>query len=529
MPSRPSRRHVLTASMATAFAAGLGLIPSTAHAIPLKFGPQKPFSWSGLVDRARAMSTKPYVSPYRPAPEIVDSIDYTRHGQIRFKTDYSLFVDNPGVYPVSFFPVGRFFPKSIKMNALEGDKAREILYEPEYFDMPDDHPAQKLPEDTGFAGFQLKEAKSRSDWRTQDWVAFLGASYFRAIGALGEYGLSARGVAIDTAGPTPEEFPVFTEFYIQPANAERQPVVVYALLDGPSITGAYKFVIRRAEGVVMDVEKSLFMRKDVVKLGIAPMTSMYWFSEYDKPYQVEWRRAAYDSEGLAMWTGAGERIWRPLVNPPQIATSAFVDNNPRGFGLMQRNRDPAAFLDRWLNYERRPSLWIEPIGAWGSGTVQLIEIPTDHEDFDNIVCMWVPKDPIRAGQALDFRYRLHWLPDEPFPATNLARPVSTRIGRGGFPYTRKNPPEIRRFVIEFGGGALADLPKDTKPEAVITPARGTVTSVFIETTSWSKNWRVQFDIQADGPEPVDIRAYLKNGDTALSETWLFQLHPQLVR
>ncbi|MEJ1160014.1 glucan biosynthesis protein [Prosthecomicrobium sp. N25] len=528
MTSRLSRRDVLNASLATAFAAGLGLIPTGAQAIPLKFGPARPFSWAGLVARAREMAAKPYQPPYRPSPEIVEQIDYTAHGKMRFKTDYAMYVDQPGAYPVSFFPIGRYFPKAIRMHTIEGDKTREVLYEPEYFDMPDDSPAQKLPEDSGFAGFQIREFKSRADWRSKDWAAFLGASYFRAIGANGEYGLSARGVAIDTAGPTPEEFPDFTEFYIQPSSAEAQPVVVYALLDGPSIAGAYKFVLRRSEGVTIDVENALFMRKAVTKFGIAPMTSMFWFNEMNKGYQLEWRRAAHDSDGLAMWTGAGERIWRPLVNPPRISTSAFVDNNPRGFGLMQRARDPEMFLDRWLNYERRPSLWIEPIGAWGPGSIQLVEIPTDHEDFDNIVCMWVPKEPVKAGDALDFRYRLHWNADEPTPATNLARAVATRIGRGGFPYTRRTPAEVKRFVIEFGGGALDQLPKDVTPTPVITPARGTVSSIFVETTSWSKNWRLQFDLAVEGADPVDIRAFLKNGETALTETWLFQLHPQQV-
>ena len=495
-------------------------------AATLKFAPPKPFSWSALVARARDIASKPYQPPYRPAPEIVDQIDYTAHGKIRFKSDRSLYLDGPAVYPVGFFPVGKYFNKAIKMHALDGDTAREILYEPEYFDMPADSPAQHLPEDSGFAGFQIREAKTRPDWRTKDWAAFLGASYFRAIGALGEYGLSARGVAIDTALPTPEEFPNFTEFYIQPSTDEKLPVVVYALLDGPSISGAFKLTLRRTEGVVIDVENALFMRQAVKRLGIAPLTSMFWFDEYNKGYQLEWRRAAHDSDGLALWTGTGERIWRPLVNPPQIKANAFVDKNPRGFGLMQRHRDPSHYLDRWLNYERRPSCWVEPIGDWGEGAVQLIEIPTDQEDFDNIVCMWVPKGPVVAGQSFEYRYRLHWLGDEPYPAANLARPLETRIGRGGFPYTRANPPEAKRFVVEFGGGPLDVLPQTQKPEAVITTSRGEISSIFLETTSWNKNWRLQFDVKSEGPDPINVRAYLKQGDTALTETWLFQLHPQ---
>ncbi len=526
MSANLSRRDVLSSALAASF---VGLLGSSRQAIAstLKFGPAKAFSFATLTHRAKELAGKAYMAPKKPAPQIVDQIEYEQHGKIKYRADQALFSDDKGVYPVTFFPVGKYFAKTVKMHAVDGDKAAEVLYQPGYFDMPADSPAQKLPEDTGFAGFQIRESKSRPDWRTQDWCAFLGASYFRAIGSLNEYGLSARGVTIDTASPTPEEFPDFTEFYLQPASAEGQPVVVYALLDGPSIAGAYKFTIRRTDGVIIDVECNLFCRKDIAKLGISPMTSMYRFSQYDKSYQLEWRPAAHDSDGLALWTGAGERIWRPLVNPPTPSTSAFVDDNPRGFGLMQRNRDPKAFTDRYLNYERRPSLWIEPIGGWGAGAVHLVEFPTDHEDFDNVGCFWVPKEPVKAGRALEFRYRMHWNADEPNPPPNLARPIMTRIGRGGFPYSRANPPEYKRMVIEFAGGALDAFPRtgEKKPEAIISTSRGEISSTFLETTTWDNAWRLQFDIKAEGADPVDIRAYLRDGETALTETWLFKLHP----
>jgi glucans biosynthesis protein len=524
MTATPSRRDVLSAAVAASVASLLGARGATA-ATKLKYGPATPFSFALLTERAREAAQRAYAPPRRPAPEIVAEIGYEQHGKIKFRADRALFSDGTGAYPVTFFPVGKYFPKTITMHAVEGDKAVEVLYQPDDFSMPADSPAARLPEDTGFAGFQVREAKSRSDWRTQDWVAFLGASYFRAIGSLGEYGLSARGVAIDTASPEPEEFPDFTEFYLQPSPREGEPLVVSALLDGPSIAGAYRFTIRRTEGVVIDVEAHLFTRKDITKLGIAPMTSMYWFSGYDKSYQLEWRNGAHDSDGLAMWTGAGERIWRPLVNPPAPSTSAFVDDNPRGFGLMQRGRDPAQYLDRYLNYERRPSLWIEPQGGWGKGAFHLVEFPTDHEDFDNIGCFWVPAEPVKAGKALTFRYRMYWGADEPQPPTTIGRPIVTRIGRGGFPYTRANPPDIKRIVVEFAGGPLDTFPKDRKPEAMITPSRGEISSIFLETTSWNKAWRLQFDVKAEGPAPVDLRAFLRDGETALTETWLFKLHP----
>ncbi len=518
----PSRRDIVTATLAATIASVMG---SEAGAVPLKLAPARPFTHAGLVQKAKAMSTQPYQPPYRPAPAIVDTIEYLQHGKIKFKADSALYGDNPKSYPVTFFPVGKYFPKSIKMFAVEGNQSREVLYTPSLFDMPDDSPAKKLPEDTGFAGFQIKEPKTRADWATKDWIAFLGASYFRAIGSLGEYGLSARGIAIDTALPSGEEFPDFTEFYIQATPDPEHPLVIFALLDGPSIAGAYKFSFHRDKGVMVEAECSLFMRKDVKRFGVAPMTSFFWFAEYNKSYQLEWRNAAHDSEGLALWTGAGERIWRPLSNPPHISVSAFMDNNPKGFGLLQRNRDPQRFTDRYLNYERRPSLWIEPLGNWGEGAIQLIELPTDHEDYDNIGAMWVPKEPVKAGQNFEFRYKMHWDADEPYPATNLAKPIVTRIGRGGFPYSRANPPEKKRVVIEFGGGGLDTLPKDVTPEAKITPSRGEISHIFLETTSWNSHWRLQFDIAAPGPEPVDIRVYLRNGDIALTETWLFQMFP----
>ena len=184
------------------------------------------------------------------------------------------------------------------------------------------------------------------------------------------------------------------------------------------------------------------------------------------------------------------------------------------------------FLDRWLNYERRPSLWIEPRGNWGKGAFHLVEFPTDHEDFDNIGCYWVPAEPVKAGQQLAFSYRMHWNADEPAPPAGIARPVTTRIGRGGFPYSRANPPELKRLVVEFAGGQLESFPNDRKPEPVISLSRGQISSVFLETTSWNKAWRLQFDLKAEGPDPVDIRAFLRDGDKALTETWLFKLHPQ---
>lgn len=488
----------------------------------LKLGAAKPFSFEALVERAREMAATAYTPPYRPAPPIVAQIDYGAHGEIRFRRDSALFASSPGIYPVTFFHLGRYFPSRVAMHVVEGKTARKVRYSSEYFDMPKDSVARRLPPDAGFAGFRLHESLRRADWQTQDWVAFLGASYFRAIGALGQYGISARGIAVDTAMPTPEEFPEFVEIYIAPAMAEDEPVLVYALLDGPSITGAYRFAIQRTEGVMMEIDKRLFVRQAMSRLGIAPLTSMFWYAEYNRECPVDWRPEVHDSDGLALWTSSGERLWRPLNNPPRTITSSFLDSNPRGFGLLQRDRNFDHYLDG-VHYERRPSLWVEPLDDWGRGAVQLVEIPTDDEIHDNIAAFWVPEDPVRAGAAYTFRYRLHWLADEPYPPAN-ARTVATRTGRGGEP-GKPRPEGVSKFIVEFAGGPLENVEPEAQPEAVISASRGELSSGFAEPVPSTKRWRVQFDLTVRGSEPIEVRAYLRFGDRAISETWLYQYHP----
>ena len=299
---------------------------------------------------------------------------------------------------------------------------------------------------------------------------------------------------------------------------------VYALLDGPSITGAFKFQIRRTEGTVMDIENHLFLRKEVARLGIAPLTSMFWYGEANRPREVDWRPEVHDSDGLSLWNGAGERIWRPANNPARVNISSFYDDNPRGYGLMQRDRNPDHYLDG-VRYEDRPSVWVQPLDPWGKGIVQLVEIPTDDEIHDNIVAMWVPAEPTRPGQTWDLSYRLHWKAEEPYPS-DLARCVATRLGNGGVP-GQNRPKGVRKFMVEFLGGPLANLPKGVKPKAELWASRGTFSYVFTEAVpdDVPGHWRAQFDLTVEGQDPVEMRLYLSDGDRILSESWLYQYHP----
>ena len=530
MIDRRSLLAALTSSLALPILGFPSESPGAAAA--LRMGKSQPFSFDALVQEMRLLAQRPFVRESTLPQSVLESIDYEQHGKIKFNTDHALFRDGPGEYPVTFFHLGKYFRTPVRMYAVapNGQAATQIVYEAGYFTMPSGSPARRLPPGAGFAGFRLQESRlgdqKQVDWHTNDWVAFLGASYFRSIGELAQYGVSARGIAIDVSAPgLAEEFPAFTRFYFQPSQSGTHELTVYAALEGPSITGAYRFLMRREQAVMMEVETQLFLRRDIKQLGIAPMTSMYWYSEANKPTNVDWRPEIHDSDGLALWTGAGETIWRPLNDPKRPKTSAFEDKSPRGFGLLQRDRNFDHYLDG-VHYERRPSLWVEPLGDWGPGSVQLVELPTDDETQDNIVAMWVPKQPANAGSAIHLRYRLHWSADGA-RETPLGRCVATRMGRGGEP-GRDRPKTAHKFVVEFLGGPLMSLPYGTKPIPVLTATSGTFSDVFTEAVpdGVPGHWRAQFDFTPANSEATDLRLYLKSPSGApLSETWLYQYQP----
>ena len=525
---RFDRRSLLTmAALAGAFAPAAGRAIAALPTSSLTFGKPEPFSYDKLKELAAQLARKPYVAHPQPAPSVVAQINYEEWGKINFDTNYALYADGPGRYPISFFHLGQWFRSPVTIYSVENGQARRIIYETKYFQMPADSIARSLPPGAGFAGFRVQEARGGAlDWRHNDWVAFLGASYFRAIGELSNYGISARGVAIDTAvADRPEEFPNFTRFYLSESKGGKD-VIVDALLEGPSVVGAYRFKMTRGKGVIMEIEQTLHLRRAVERFGIAPLTSMYWFWETVKQTGIDWRPEVHDSDGLSMWTGGGEHIWRPLNNPPGATTSTFLDQDPKGFGLLQRDRNFDHYQDG-VHYEKRPSVWVEPIGKWGKGTVQLVELPTDDEIHDNIVAMWVPEKAAAAGSQLTLSYRLYWLADEPFP-TPLARCVATRIGRGGQP-GQPRPKDVRKFVIEFLGGPLASLPFGTKPEMHVTASRGEITQYqIIEPVpdDVPGHWRVEFDLAGiHSATPVELRLFLTVAGKVASETWLYQYRP----
>jgi glucans biosynthesis protein len=275
--------------------------------------------------------------------------------------------------------------------------------------------------------------------------------------------------------------------------------------------------------VIQEVESALFMRRAVERLGIAPLTSMFWYGENGGRGPRDWRPEIHDTDGLALWTGTGERIWRPLSNPPHVMANAFMDENPRGFGLLQRDRNFASYQDDGVFYNRRPSLWVEPLGQWGKGSVQLVEIPTDDEIHDNIVAFWTPAEPAKPGKAFAFNYRLHWLVREPSPAP-VARVVATRLGLGGIP-GQKRPPGQLKVVLDLEGEKFGGLTRESGVSAQVSASRGTVSQISVFPIVGTDQWRLMFDIEAKGEDPVDLRAFVRLGAEPLSETWLCQLFP----
>lgn len=494
-------------------------------------GAPEPFDFDRLTDRAEQLALRPFAATPVAHADLLEQIDYAAYQGIRYRQEASLWPDRPGQYPVQLFCPGRYFKEPVGIHVVEAETARPFPFDPALFAFDDPALAARIPDDLGFAGFRLQGA----DGRPNDWLAFLGASYFRSAGPEDQYGMSARGIAVDPGMPQGEEFPRFTDFWLEQDTADPYRVLIHALLDGPSLAGAYRFDVRHdavqaaaaGHGPVMQVTARLFLRRDVARLAIAPMTSMYWFSETNRHRATDWRPEIHDTDGLALWTGAGERIWRPLNNPSVVRTSMFMDRDPQGFGLLQRDRAFHSYEDDGVYYNRRAGVWIEPDGAWGEGSVMLLEIPTDDEIHDNIGAFWVPATPITAGSRHEFAYRLHWTAVDPYPA-EVGHVVATRLGRAGVP-GQPRPAEGVKFAIDFTGGALGGLGQRYDVEMVVGASRGRVADPYALKVLGTDNWRAIFDLHLDGErevaDPVELRCFLRLGGETLTETWLYQHEP----
>jgi glucans biosynthesis protein len=517
------------ALLAVAAMPGVALAADAPELVAGARAPDGPFTRSTVVEIARALAKQDFVPPQSELPDPIKNLTYDQFRDIRFNRDMAIWTKENLPFRMELFHRGFYYKDEVDIATVSQGVAKHLAFSPSLFNygklVPQPIPAM----DIGFAGIRLLGHINKPDL-LDEVAVFLGASYFRSLGRGQVYGLSARGLALKTGAPEGEEFPIFRAFWAETPNTDGDAVVIHALLDSPSVAGAYRFTIRPGFPTVMDVEATLLPRVALDKVGLAPGTSMFYFDANGREGFDDWRPEVHDSDGLLMVTGRGERIWRPLANPKSLQFSAFVDTSPRGFGLIQRDRDPKTYQDFESHYDQRPSLWVEPVGDWGQGAVVLVEIPSDSEINDNIVSYWSPKDPIAAGSEFSFAYRLSW-GGEPDQATVGAMVTATRRGRG----TLKGESPVRRFVIDYTMPP-PEPPAEPEtqaqpqpqpaaaidPKADVTASAGTISEVNIERNPLTNGWRLTFKLDPGSEKLIELRAVLKLDGGPSAETWLYR-------
>lgn len=497
----------------------------------LAFGAQA-WTLEDVATLAKTRAQAPLQTIGQPVPAELAALDYDAYRDIRFNTDKALWRADALPYETNFFHVGPH-GDIVRISEVSADSARVVPYSAADFSFGKNRLQPQTWGDLGFAGFRVHTALNSPNYK-DELIAFLGASYFRALGAGQRYGLSARGLAVNPTGPGAEEFPRFTDFWLEkPAanaapGAPLAPLVVYALLDSQRMTGAYRFEVKPGEQTTVDVRARIFMRTGVAPaatLGIAPLTSMFFFGE-NQPRAADFRPEVHDSDGLMMVTGDGEWLWRPLQNPASTLVTSFAMKSPRGFGLMQRDRDFRSYEDTEARYELRPSAWVTPVGDWGPGRVELLQFNTPDETHDNAVAYWVPEKSPQPGESLELAYQIAW------QGKNQQMPPNGWVtqSRRGTGYSRLDAQTLSQqvqFVIDFAGPALDALPEGAPVKAVVsTDANGRVLESLAYKNPATGAWRATLRVQRIDPaKPVELRAFLQHNSNSVSETWTNLITP----
>lgn len=479
--------------------------------------------------KARQLAEEPFHEPAGQIPEFLLKIDYDSWRDIRFKPEKALWKNEKVLFKVQFFHSGFFYNQPVKINIITPSGVKPVRFSTDLFTYGKNDFKDKIPADLDFAGFRLHYPVNTKDYYDEVAV-FLGASYLRGVAQKQQYGMSARGLAIDTGLSHGEEFPYFKEFWIVKPVPNATEITVYALLDSESVTGAYRYVIKPGKETVMDVKSTLFKRKDIDKLGIAPLTSMFFYAENTNcRLSDDFRPEVHESDGLMIAFRSGEWLWRPIQNPRMLQINSFDAPKPVGFGLLQRDQDFNNYQDLETRYELRPSVWVTPHGKWGEGHIELIQIPSDTEFNDNITAFWVPAHQPGKGEPISFSYTMSWhFPDGIRPPGGCV--VSTRTAKG-------RDERSKKFIIDFAGEYLESLPPDKPLTGIVTVDHRTrLIEQQLFKNRVTQGWRLVFQILLEKPgtmdkvlpfknAPLELRAFLKEGENVITETWSYAFQP----
>jgi len=467
------------------------------------------FSHSTVVELAKQLAESPFKEPPN-APEELQNIDYSTYRQINFQENAAIWGQTPTQFSVQLFAPGFLYKDLIDIDVVESGKSFPLELSETSFKVPSEAIGKKLAEVGKYAGLRLHYPLNNKDYH-DEFIVFQGASYFRVVSEGQLYGISARGLAIDVAQPKGEEFPIFKRFWIERPSSTQNAIVVHALLDSKRVTGAYRFGIHPGSPSKIDVDAILFPREDIKHVGLAPLTSMFMHGGMDRADQLDYRPAVHDSEGLQMRNGKGERLWRPLSNPQTLQISAFMDENPKGFGLIQRHRNFDYYQDLEADYDKRPSAWVNPVGDWGKGQVELVEIPSDSEENDNIVAYWRPADGLKKGESFEYSYTLT-APDDVPADKDKPRVVNSS---SGLKLTDGN----KEILIDYSNIDSEDI---AQIDVVASLNNGKILESRIQENPHINGARVAITFDAEDAAVAEFRVQLNKDDKYAAPTWLYR-------
>jgi glucans biosynthesis protein len=478
---------------------------------------QTQITFDVIIQKAKERAEKPFRSPKTELPEDLKNLNYDSYREIHFRHDRALWAKEELPFRLEFFHPGYLYDMPVKINEFNANHTQPIRFVEDFFDYGNLKLPKKPSGDSGYAGFRLLFRLNAPD-KWDEVASFLGASYFRMLGQGQRYGSSARGLALNSGEvDVKEEFPAFTDWWLGKPEKGVDTLRLYALLDSASCAGAYEFLVRPGETTFADVNAVLFLRgqPSMKTLGLAPLTSMFWFGENSERKPDDFRPEVHDSDGLLIRGEQEELWWQPLNNGAALRHRSFATKNVKGFGLLQRDRDFSHYEDLYNFYNKTPAVWVEPRGNWGEGEVNLVELPTNFEGQDNIVAFWNPKERPAALQPFKFAYTLHWAmaPDAKFAPLKV---LQTRVG------AEPGNPKRRQVMIDFGG---ADVLSGSEPQATVRCGENAaVADVKVVKNEAGKTWRVIFGLtpKAENVGAVDIECSLNSGGKTVSEIWRYQ-------